>query len=240
MKITKQSQSSRRWTWVASAALLAVVVLVGVLVVITTSGETEQPRPNAQPPAQQQPSTPPQSDESSEAPQGDQSIPESAPQSQWELIQGVAVPTHPEAGPHQHRGGVAKDYQRSPVGALHAAWQIQTRYLISDTWREVVDQQVLDGPGKQAYIQARSQVTDDSLASEDTAQVAGFRFVTYTADTAVIQFAAKSPQGGLMGTTATVRWSEGDWKLELQPNGAASPTSQPLNDLTFYTPWSGV
>ncbi|WP_406693324.1 hypothetical protein REH65_33055 (plasmid) [Saccharopolyspora sp. ID03-671] len=155
-------------------------------------------------------------------------------------MQRIAVPVSAEAGPYSHAGAVASGFQRSPVGALMAATQISTRYLVSpgDGWRQVTEQQVLPGPGRDLYMRARAAAGDD--LGEAITQLAGYRFVTYSPDVAVIQLASKSTNGGLVGTTITVRWSGGDWRLELQPNGGASPASAPLADLTYYTAFSGV
>lgn len=227
----------KRWTWFAAAAVV-VLAAAGLLVVLLGGGD-EQADPAA-PPAQ--PAAPPAAPSTPEGPEGDQALPTSAPPVRWELLQQVAVPFSAEAGPREATGPVARDFQRSPVGALLAAWQIDTRRMLTpgEGWRTVTDQQIADGPGKDAFLRARSQVNDPSMSSEELAQLAGFRFVTYTPDSATIQLASKSNDGALIGTTVTVRWIDGDWRLELQPNGASSPTATPLQDLTYYTPFAGV
>ncbi|WP_190824767.1 hypothetical protein [Saccharopolyspora pogona] len=228
----------KKWTLIAAAVVVGSVLVLGGLLLVFGGKESAAPADVVAPPARPAPSTAQPDD----APSGEQGLPVEGPAAQWSLVGRVAVPDSTEAGPRSQGSPAAEGYQRSPVGALIAAWNINTRMLLTpgDGWREVVDRQVLDGPGKEAFIKARSTVTDPSLGDNEAMQVAGFRFVTYDINTAVIQFASKSGTGALMGSTVTVRWVDGDWRLELQPNGSASSTVTPLKDLSFYTPWSGV
>ena len=71
-------------------------------------------------------------------------------------------------------------------------------------------------------------------------QFAGFRFVTYTDDVAVVQLVTRFHGDVLQATTNTVRWVDGDWRLELQPDGASSPPAQRLPNLLGVTAWRGV
>lgn len=231
-------QPRRRWrriSGIAALAFLGVLVVITVLVAVTGTSPSPQQRPATPPPAPAPPADRP--------PQGDQALPTTAPPVQWELVNRIALPVSAEAGPYVRDGAVAAGYQRSPVGALLATTQISTRYLAApgDGWRHVTDRQVLPGIGRDAYVQARAQISDDSLDPAEIAQFRGFRFVTYSPDVAVIQLASSTGDGAsLVGTTATVRWSGGDWKLELQPNGGVSPAAAPLPDLSYYIPFSGV
>lgn len=233
-------EQRRKWT-LAIAMAFTGGVLVAAAGIAAFGGGTETPRPPAPAPAPAQP-TQRTAEPGDDAPNGDQALPTTAPPASWQLVGKVAIPSSDEAGPHHVDGAVAADFQRSPIGALIAARQIDTRRMVAagDGWRRVVDRQVLPGPGRDAYIRARAQVTDPSLEADELAQIAGFRFVTYTPNLAVIQFASQANNGALVGTTSTVRWADGDWRLELQPTGASSASATPLQDLSFYTAWSGV
>ncbi|MEV4649046.1 hypothetical protein [Saccharopolyspora sp. NPDC049357] len=239
MSTSPSSDQRPRLGWrhiggIAAVVFLAVIAAVAVTVAVIGPSNSEQQRPA--PPSRPSAPAPP----ADRPPQGNQALPTAAPPVQWELVQRIAVPVSAEAGPYVHNGAVASGFQRSPVGALVAATQISTRYLVSpgDGWRQVTEQQVLPGPGRDLYMRARAAAGDD--LGDAITQLAGFRFVTYSPDVAVIQLASKAPNGGLVGTTVTVRWAGGDWKLELQPNGGVSPASAPLADLTYYTAFSGV
>jgi hypothetical protein len=40
--------------------------------------------------------------------------------------------------------------------------------------------------------------------------------------------------------TETVRWVDGDWKLELQPDGSTTPSRQSVTSVAGFIPWGGV
>ena len=166
----------------------------------------------------------------------------SAPQVNWQLFSGVALPYSPTAGPLKQDGPVFSGFQRSQAGALIAAAQLATRYLLTpgSGWRDVVARQVLPGAGRDAYIRARAQVEVNDPPGT-YGQLAGFRIVAYTGDVAVIQQVSRfSYTGRLQVTTATVKWVGGDWRLELQPDGGSSPTAQSVPNLDGFVVWGGA
>ncbi len=83
-------------------------------------------------------------------------------------------------------------------------------------------------------------MTTTEVAPGTYGQIAGFRFVTYTPDVAVIQFVTRFRNGNLQVTTTTVRWLSGDWKQQLQPDGSESPTAQSVSSLAGFVPWGGL
>ncbi|MGH3631145.1 MAG: hypothetical protein ACRDRL_27340 [Sciscionella sp.] len=224
-----------RTSLLLAGVFLGLVVLAGLMVALFGGGHSTQ---NTPPPASSSPGA--------IAPPGaqlDQTVPTSPPASvRWELYQRVALPYSATAGPQTIDGAVARGYAHTPTGALIAAFQIGARELLSpgDSWRQVVQQQVVPGPGRDRYTQVRSQVTTDGPPDPRLTQIAGFRFVTYTPEIAVIQVVSKSNSGALQITTATVQWVDDDWKQVLQPDGSESPTVQAIPDLTGMVAWSGV
>lgn len=160
----------------------------------------------------------------------------------WELYQGLALPYSNTAGPYQVDGARATGYAHTPTGALVASQQISARALLSegDSWKRVVQEQVVPNDGRETYINNRSEVTGE-VSPGSLGQTAGFRFVSYTSETAVIQIASRFPSSGeLQVTTLTARWTGGTWKLVMQPDGGFSPTAQKIQDLTRFVPWGGV
>lgn len=223
-----------RTSLLLAGVFLGLVVLAGLVVALFGGGHKTQTTP---PPASPRPGAiaPPDAQ--------DQAVPTSPPASvRWELYERVALPYSATAGPRTIDGSVAHGYAHTPTGALIAAAQIPYRMLLSpgSSWRQVVEQQVVPGTGRDRFIQLRSQITTDGTPDPRLGQIAGFRFITYTPDIAVIQFATKFSTGELQVTTATVQWSDGDWKQVLQPDGSESPTVQTIPDLTGMVAWSGV
>ncbi len=157
----------------------------------------------------------------------------------WQLFMGVALPYSRTAGPTVIDGPVYDGFERSQQGALLAAVQLGTRYLLTpgQGWREVLDRQVLPGAGRDAF--ARNRVGIDPHAPPGTyGQIAGFRVVTFTPQVAVVQLVSRFPSSGVLQvTTTTVRWSGGNWRLQLQPDGGTSPTAQAVPSLDGFVVW---
>ena len=162
-----------------------------------------------------------------------------APEVDWQLFAGVPLPYSRTAGPLAVDGPVYSGYERSQSGALIAAVQLGTRYLLTpgEGWREVLERQVLPGVGRDMF--ARNRATVDADDPHGTyGQPAGFRFVAVTPDVASIQLVSRFPlTGNLQVVTVTVKWARGDWRLELQPDGGSSPTAQTIPDLDGFVVW---
>lgn len=235
---TNRDDERSPWTrpgflFAAAFAVLVVLALVGVL--IATSGGPNQ-RPGTPPTAEQPPSGPQPDPDAA-----DQTVPTAAPANvQWHLFHTVALPQSATAGPRQVTDSTAAGYAHSPTGALMAAANLPTRKVLAPDWRQVVDEQVMPGPGRDAYAAAREKLDHVEPAPGQFGQTAGFKFVNYTPQTATIQLVQRFISGNQQATTITVVWSEGDWKLQLQPDGGDSPTAQPVTDLSPYAPWGGV
>jgi len=158
----------------------------------------------------------------------------------WKLFHTVALPSSKAAGPAVVEEDVARCYAHTPLGALLATSQISVRYLAADDWQQVTRAQTV-GAGRQSYIAARTKSerkTDPQ--DQDGAgqgQIAGFKFVTYTRGTAVIQTVWRFPDGRMQAATTTALWRDGDWRLEY-PADPAAPT--PVDSLAGYVKWGGV
>jgi hypothetical protein len=173
-------------------------------------------------------------------PPGSQAIPASAPADvTWQLFETVALPFSAQAGPAEIDGDIAQCYAHSPTGALLAAAQIAVRYALAPDWQAVVDEQVMPGTGRNVYAAERP---GDAVSVQpgELGQYAGFQFVTYTSEVAVIQVVIQGPSGGLQETDLTVLWSGGDWRLQLQSDGSQGPNPQAIPNLNGYIPWGGA
>lgn len=154
---------------------------------------------------------------------------------------GFALPATRTAGPAQVNGDVARCYAHTPLGALIASVQITARSMSAKDWRPIIDQQTT-GDGKINYIQQRenfenSQGTSAAVGPDEHGQLAGFKFVTYNADTAVIELVWRAKSGALASGASTMRWTGGDWKTEIALSQAPS---QQLDNLAGYIAWSGI
>jgi hypothetical protein len=243
---SERKRTTRAGTVIA-ALVVALIVLAAVVVILATRGggdsaspATPTPRPSSTSTAPA-PTTTPTS--TSTLPPADRAVPDSPPAGvTWALFQGVALPTSSTSGPLRVAGPVYAGYAHTPTGALLAANQIGIRYVLTPGagWRQVLQQQVLPGAGRDAFSKNRAKVTTTDMAPGTFGQLAGFRFVTYSPDVAVIQLVSRFSTGTLQLTTSTVRWANGDWRLQLQPDGGTSPTAQRVDSLSGFVPWGGV
>ncbi|WP_326686982.1 MULTISPECIES: hypothetical protein [unclassified Streptomyces] len=168
-------------------------------------------------------------------------VPTAAPKGVgWKLFHTVALPASKAAGPAVMDEDVARCYAHTPVGALLATSQISVRYLAADDWLKVTRAQTV-GAGRKSYIAARtkSESTADPKSQDGAGQgqIAGFKFVTYTSSTAVIQTVWRFPDGRMQAATTTVLWKDGDWRLEY-PADPTAPTA--VDSLAGYVSWGGV
>lgn len=223
-------------TMVATAFLL-VVMLGGVVVALSFRGEDEAQGTG--------PTTPPSGAAQPAAgacrpSHTDQAIPQEAPAGvRWELFYNIALPSSPTAGPLQIRDGVARCYARTPVGALIAVQQIGVRAGFGPAWESIVAEQFMPGPGRDAYARSRAAFVPDRQPGAYS-QTAGFKFISYSQQSAVVQIVDRATDGGLWATTWTVVWSEGTWKLQATPDGKASSEAQALTSLDGFVAWGGV
>jgi len=223
-----------------AAGVVAVVILVGAGAVALSGGASPSAAPTAGPVA---PATAGPAPPVDLAPTTSPTVAEGpllvAPRVDWQLFVGVPLPYSKTGGPLKVDGPVYSGYQRSQTGALIAAAQLGTRYLLTpgDGWRELLERQVLPGVGRDTFARLRATVDEDAPPGS-YGQPAGFRFVAFTPDVAAIQFVSRFPTtGNLQVVVVTVKWVDGDWRLELQPDGGSSPTAQAVPDLDGFVVW---
>jgi len=238
------SPPSRRRMLVIGAVLLALAGAL-VAVVVIGGGRGRQPAAALPPPppvpSQSTGSTPVVAPPAGSSPTDrDFSIPVTTPAGlAWALWHGEWEPYSRTAGPANVAGAVAAGYARTPLGALIAAQQIGTRYLTSPNggWRTVTLAQVLPGTGRDRFLAARAAVSDDPPAG-GLAQPVAFRYVSWTRDQAVLQAVVRVPgRDGFQVTTSTLFWADGDWRLQLQPDGGESPIATQVPTPTGFVLW---
>lgn len=169
-------------------------------------------------------------------------IPRTAPAAEWDLVSTVAVPTSKTAGPAVVDGDVAECFAHSPTGALFAAAQIGTRYAFTKNWETVVEKQTY-GDGKQVLLDKRRayEATAEPVAPVpgELGQFAGYQFVTYTPQTAVLQMVSRFAAGAMQVSTVTLQWDAGrrDWLYEIP---SVTPPQKTVDTLDGYVVWGGL
>lgn len=231
----------RRWTGyaaIAVAALVAVSALIwwqgrgGVPPASSTSRGTAPTAPSAATPS------------AVGLDNSDQRVPTSPPSEiSWQVWHAIALPYSRTAGPSRAEGQAVSGFAHTPTGALIAVLHASSRKTaaLDPGWREVVQTMVAPGPGRDAWITNRSKITVTAApAAGSFAQYAGFQFVTYTPDDAVIQLVTRTSDGSLSVINEHAIWLSGDWKLVLAADGGDATSMQRLSSMEGFIAWGGV
>ncbi|MEU5959212.1 hypothetical protein [Streptomyces sp. NPDC047525] len=232
--------------FIASAIVVGLVAVLGGVVLVTgDSQDTDDnaaPTPTASKTTAPAPDTGGSNDGCPAMSSSPSKVPAVAPEGvTWELIEGFAVPESKTSGPAKIEGDVARCYAHTPTGALTAAVQITVRNLTADDWKSIAEKQAV-GDGRQNYIDKRAKFEKEegdtpADPSRSNAQISGFKFVTYSAETAVIDLVWQAKGGQLSAGTVTMKWHGGDWKNEIALNPAPGG---PIDDMSGYAAWGGV
>ncbi|MEU2422713.1 hypothetical protein ABZ619_17105 [Streptomyces sp. NPDC007851] len=213
-------------SWQLSAAFLALVMLVGGFVALTSDRDLG--------PASAVPSAGPLTGVAATAqdgrPQGchtddsaGDTLPKSAPKDiSWHTLGIARVPVSGSAGPTRTSGVLRWCFAHTPVGAALAATVIPSQ-MSGSGWRAVTDQQVMAGRGRDLFRFQRATVQDVDSAADNggasTASYAGFAVTSYTRTAASVRLLLRTGQG-YASTVILLRWSGGDWKVVPDDSGS--------------------
>ncbi|WP_125264873.1 hypothetical protein [Streptomyces alboflavus] len=239
----------RKRGFIVSAAFLSATLLLGVVVVLSTGGDDDGKSagdgPSSAPaasPSSNRPQAPADGDGCPKLADDRTKVPDAAPAGvTWELFRTMALPASKTSGPAVEDGDVARCYARTPTGALMAAAQISIRAYLAQDWRTVMKEQTY-GDARDGFIRerAKKEEKDPPPPPEpgELGQFAGFRFVTYDRNTAVVELVTRfSDPGVLQVSTVTVQWRDGDWRYQISDTHAQPKA---VDSLDGYAAWGGV
>ncbi|MGO9754654.1 MAG: hypothetical protein ACLP8S_01130 [Solirubrobacteraceae bacterium] len=221
---------SRSATAIASGALLALIVIAGIVIAIThaAGGNSSTSRHT---------STTPRviiggsSGTTCSLPTAPQTIPaDSPPAAEWQPVGAMEVPQAPTTYGPQHTNGVWNTcFAHNPSGALLAAMN----FYASATMRGISPTQFLD---HLATDVPTGQVKAGKPFPAGT-QVAGYRYDNYTPALARVTIALQGPSGIYVAAITSLAWTGSDWRF-VYPAAGGSVAAEVLPDLTGYVVWS--
>jgi hypothetical protein len=218
--------------FIAAAAIVTILVLLGVIIALTGGSGGDAPRPAAQPPASRGTT----GSRPCDLEDVGQDMPTTAPRARWELVGKMIAPTAPNSyGPGQAANGFRTCFQRSPTGALYAAvsfWATLTAKTDAETYRRLA----VDSPARARAIAAARGQRGPQL---DGLQVAGFAFSSYASDRAVVRLAFRVEDGGLVSADTPLVWRDGDWRYEVPLDQGRGSVAQ-VPDLGGFIAWKGA
>ncbi|MGZ2358312.1 hypothetical protein LRE75_16680 [Streptomyces sp. 372A] len=156
----------------------------------------------------------------------------------WKKLGPLNLPLSQQSGPAVTDGQVARCFAHTPRGALLALANISVRSANGPGWRDVVEQQVYPDETKAVYEQSvaanRSDWTSDYPPEFGLPQLSGYKLVSYSADTAVVDLAFQTPGGKVLSMPLTARWHQGDWKQKMAPDGGQTELAAPKDTIDGY------
>jgi hypothetical protein len=242
-EIETEHGAFRQRGFIASAAVLAVLVVLGVVVTLLTvfDGDASTPTPAA-PSSSSDPTKTPTDPAASRC--GLEGLDKSGTLSQppddvtWELVGTIAIPASEDAGP-----GVIEDsglrycYAHTPEGALLMAANTLTWSEVGSD--EILANSVASGPGREAAEAEWNDAADNPEGNERRFQITAFKLSAYTDEAAMVDLVIQSGEGQLVSMPMELAWENGDWRLRLTPDGSLF-NGKALPDLTGYVLWSGA
>jgi len=146
------------------------------------------------------------------------------------------------AGPGVVDGAISRCFSHDPEGALVAAVRLQAQIAGATalSWPEA-SAALAPGRFTDAINAEEAQLLSQPQAPSDTdrplAAVAGFRFLSYSPEIAVIALAYRSENGALYTADQTLAWVDGDWHLvPVGPDAISSPQAS-VPDLAGFVEW---
>lgn len=160
------------------------------------------------------------------------------PDAEWSIAGTVAVPSSATAGPGVVDDGFRSCFAHTSEGALFSAISFVAMSSDAQTASRV-SEMVAPGVGRDAAI---ANTDPNARISSTRLQLAGYKVTAYTADEAVIDLAwtVTTSGGALVSYPIALKWSEGDWKVQVADNGQPRFSASPLDSLGGYIPWSGI
>ncbi len=228
--------------FIFGAIIFGILVLAAILLAVTSlggGGGQSAPATTPTPP----PTRTPQPDPAAASGcghTGNESTPTpvTPPDAEWNIAGTVAVPSSATAGPGVVDDGFRSCFAHTSEGALFSAISFVAMSSDAQTASRV-SEMVVPGVGRDAAI---ANTDPNAPISSTRLQLAGYKVTAYTADEAVIDLAwtVTTSGGALVSYPIALKWSEGDWKVQVADNGQPRFSASPLDSLGGYIPWSGI
>jgi hypothetical protein len=227
-----------QWGFVLSAATLAVVGLLALVVAVSGGSASRDSRA----PGRIHSATAAGGRDASAGglngcslPAGAQQVPTTAPAADWALVGSMAAPSSPSTvGPQRTADGFRVCFAHSPLGALYAAVNFWAAGTASSP-ASVYDHLAADTPSRGKVV-AQSQGNANRLDSSGPVALAGFEFNAYSPTSADLSVVLQGCSGALVSVACTMVWQQDDWRYVIPPSGA--PVAGQIQSLDGYVPWS--
>lgn len=244
MPETDEKSSAPSRTFIASTAIVVLVVLCGLVLVATNlwsndnddeTAETAAPTTDPSPEAS---TAPGESGSLCGLPGGSHTTIDSPPEVEWEFVGTMQAPTSAEAGPGQiSDDGLRQCYAHTPEGALLAAANVVAMGTDPLLVQELNEEQVAEGPGRDAVLADLENNPPESDASIRLT-IVGYNLMGYAPNASRIDLAVEGSNSMVASITTDLRWEDGDWKIALSNSGQPVIPVTQIADASDYHPWT--
>lgn len=244
---SEQNPYTRPGFVVAALAVAVVLILAAVLGYRTLTGPEEEER--TAPPTATAPSTSTAPTETPsvagvdsvcglEAVELDGTLTAAPADTEWELVGTTAAPSVEDHGPGVvEANGFRSCFAHTPAGALLAAANVAAMGSDPDLASSVAQNLFAKGPGRDVAL---STTPPGNAGGGVRVQIAGFRILNYAGTEASIDLALRGSNGVLGAQVFDLVWEDGDWKIQIAPDGQLPTDLAVLPDLTGYILWAGA
>lgn len=228
--------------FVASAALLGMLVLAALFVAIGAATRRQATSPaavsrSARFGARSATAT---AGAGCSLPAGNQQVPTLGPALQWVTVGQMQAPQAPARfGPQRDEDGIAVCFAHDPTGSLLAAINFFAQATVASPVA-LIATLAAHSPGQRlALLQARAgqdQLLQDSDGDPGSVQVTGYEIADYTPAAANLDVVLEGPGGQLAAVQCQLDWQAGDWKFVI-PSGGLLVSSQ-VTTMDGFVSWS--
>lgn len=154
----------------------------------------------------------------------------------WQELGLMQAPVSKSSGPGD---GGTLCFAHTPEGALFAATTFMARSTVAESRVQAIQDQVLEGPGKEAAIAAGG---DEESGTPGQMTLSAFRVGSYDGQNAAVTVVGEYVEQGEFVNIAMnydLQWSDGDWKVRVNDDGSLIRPSQTVDSTTGYVSWGG-
>jgi hypothetical protein len=232
-----------RPSFVASAALLGMLVVAAVFVMIGAATR-QQPAVTTTARAGKTHATAGRSSASAQAgcslPEGNQQAPTVGPALEWVTVGLMQAPQAPTTfGPQREHDGIGVCFAHNPIGSLLAAINFFAQATVASPV-QLIQTLTANTPEQDVALAQARQGQDQLLQNSDgdpgSVQVMGYQIVDYTPAQANANVVLEGPGGQLAAVECELDWQSGDWKFVIPSGGQLN--SAPVATMDGFVSWT--
>lgn len=226
-----------RVTFIASAAVVALIVILGIVVGIVlavrnSGGSAPKAAATTTAPATAGPDTAKGSCGRDVSAEASNSL-TSAPATTWKAQGPSQVAYSKTGGGFEDQDGYWSCYSRTAEGALYATYNVAQYCTDTTLAARALPETVADGPGKAAAAAAAKQISSPCTSPD----VQGYRIQSYDGTNAVVFLLINTPSGQQSAPGFKLVWEHDDWKIAVDSSGNNPIGPATVDSSDGYTPW---